>query len=161
MVPDDGDPAPSPTRGDRPDAAKRRARVWFVDGRGNGRRAAVLADIARGGGAGAALRAAQSATAMARRARSEARAQQYPRLDAGSAFPRGDGPVYVSPRSSTSGISVPAISPSGPLNRPGYVSNIKKSFLRAGIFTGFEMQTARRLAGLAVTQAEVQGPGCK
>ncbi|MBK9694145.1 MAG: TolC family protein [Elusimicrobia bacterium] len=122
-----------------------------------------LADIAREAVERApALRAAQSAIDMARRARSEARAQAYPRLDAGSAFTRGDGPVYAFASLLDQRDFGPGNFAIGTLNRPGYVSNIK-SFLRAGmpLFTGFEMQTARRLAGLAVTQAEVQARGVR
>ena len=41
------------------------------------------------------LRAADAQVDRARRAKSEASATNYPRLDAGSTFTRGDGPVYA------------------------------------------------------------------
>jgi outer membrane protein len=101
------------------------------------------------------LRAADAQVDRARRARSEAGAHRYPRLDAGSSLTRGDGPVYafaslLDQRSFTqSNFDVDA------LNNPGYVTNIK-SYLRAGVplFTGYELQSAGKMAELQVAQAE-------
>jgi outer membrane protein TolC len=101
------------------------------------------------------LRAADAQVDRSRRARSEADSYRYPRLDAGSALTRGDGPVYafaslLDQRSFTqSNFDVDT------LNHPGYVTNIK-SYLRAGVplFTGYELQSAGKMAELQVAQME-------
>ncbi len=101
------------------------------------------------------LRAADAQVDRSRRARSEADSYRYPRLDAGSALTRGDGPVYafaslLDQRSFTqSNFDVAT------LNHPGYVTNIK-SYLRAGVplFTGYELQSAGKMAELQVAQME-------
>lgn len=106
------------------------------------------------------LRAAESAVDEARRGQSEASATHYPRLDAGSAFTRGDGPVYafaslLDQRNFTqSNFDVET------LNHPGYVNNIK-SYVRAGIpiFVGYDIQSFEKMAGLGVAQAERMSAG--
>lgn len=101
------------------------------------------------------LRAAKAQVDESRRVRSEVSATNYPRLDAGSAFTRGDGPVYAFASLLDQRSFTAANFDVGTLNHPGYVNNIK-SYLRAGIpiFAGYEIQSYEKMAGLGVTQAE-------
>jgi outer membrane protein TolC len=108
------------------------------------------------------LRAADAQVDLARRAQSEATAINFPRLDAGSALTRGDGPVYAFASlldQRNFGVENFDI---GTLNHPGYVTNIK-SYLRAGIpiFAGYEIQSGGKLAALAVSQAERLASGAR
>lgn len=122
-----------------------------------------LADIARQAlERSPALRAAQSSVDQSRRGRSEARAHAYPRLEAGTAFTRGDGPVYAFASLLDQRDFGPGNFDIATLNRPGYLSNFK-SYVRAGVplFTGFELTAVRRAAGLAVTQSEAQARGVR
>ncbi|MBK8574476.1 MAG: TolC family protein [Elusimicrobia bacterium] len=108
------------------------------------------------------LRAADAQVDQARRAKSEATATNYPRLDAGSAFTRGDGPVYAFASLLDQRNFGAENFDIGTLNHPGYVTNIK-SYLRAGIpiFAGYEIQSWGKMAELGVTQAESQATGAR
>lgn len=108
------------------------------------------------------LRAADALVDQARRARSEASATRYPRLDAGSAYTRGDGPVYAFASLLDQRNFTAANFDIGTLNHPGYVTNFK-SYLRAGIpiFAGYEIQSWEKMAGLGLGQAETMAAGAR
>jgi outer membrane protein TolC len=123
----------------------------------------TLAEVARRAVArNPGLRAADALVDQARRARSEASATHYPRLDAGSAFTRGDGPVYAFASLLDQRNFTAANFDIGTLNHPGYVTNIK-SYLRAGIpiFAGYEIQSWEKMARLGLGQAESMAAGAR
>lgn len=137
--------------------------LWLAAASAGAGEPRALADIAREAVERApAARAAQSLVEQARRGRSEARAHGYPRLEAGSAFTRGDGPVYAFASLLEQRDFGPNNFAIATLNRPGYLSNFK-SYVRAGVplFTGFELTSARRAAGLGVTLSETRLRGLR
>ncbi len=108
------------------------------------------------------VRAADALVDQSRRARSEASATHYPRLDAGSAFTRGDGPVYAFASLLDQRNFTAANFDIGTLNHPGYVTNFK-SYLRAGVplFAGYEIQSWEKMAELGLGQAESLAAGVR
>lgn len=108
------------------------------------------------------LQAADAQVDMARRERSEAGATRYPRLEAGSTFTRGDGPVYAFGSLLDQRNFTAANFDIGTLNHPGYVTNFK-SYLQVGvpIFTGYELQSWRKMANLGVSQTESVAMGAR
>ena len=108
------------------------------------------------------IRAAEAQVDEARRARSEVAASNYPRLDAGSTFTRGDGPVYAFASLLDQRNFGAENFDIGTLNHPGYVTNFK-SYLRAGvpIFAGYELQSFGKMAGLGLSQAESMAAGVR
>ncbi|MBP9128503.1 MAG: TolC family protein, partial [Elusimicrobia bacterium] len=86
----------------------------------------------------------------------------YPRLDAGSTFTRGDGPVYAFASLLDQRSFGAENFDIGTLNHPGYVTNFK-SYLRAGvpIFAGYELQSWGKMAELGVSHAESLASGAR
>lgn len=109
-----------------------------------------------------AVRSSEALVDQARRGRSESSASRYPRLEAGSAFTRGDGPVYAFASLLDQRAFTAQNFDVGSLNNPGYVNNIK-SYLRVGlpVFTGYEMKSNVRLAGLGLSRMEGESRGAR
>ncbi|MBL0059228.1 MAG: TolC family protein [Elusimicrobia bacterium] len=108
------------------------------------------------------LRAAEAQVDEARRAGSAVRATNYPSLHAGSAFTRGDGPVYAFASLLDQRNFTAANFDIGTLNDPGYVTNFK-SYLQVGlpIFAGYDIQNGSRMADLGLSQAESGEAGAR
>jgi outer membrane protein TolC len=108
------------------------------------------------------LRAAEAQVEEARRAGAAVRATNYPSLRAGSAFTRGDGPVYAFASLLDQRNFTAANFDIGTLNDPGYVTNFK-SYLQVGlpIFAGYDLQNGSKMAGLGLSQAESGAAGAR
>jgi outer membrane protein len=119
---------------------------------------AVRRAVARNPG----LQAADAQVERARRERSEVQASRFPRFEAGSSFTRGDSPVYAFGSLLDQRNFGQANFDIGTLNHPGYVTNFK-SYLQVGVplFTGFEIQSAQKMAELGLSQAESAATGAR
>lgn len=102
------------------------------------------------------LRAAESQVRAARQARAAVRAQSLPLLRAESLFTRGDNPVYVFGTLLQQQSFQARHFDVGFLNNPGDLSNVRTSLeIGVPLFTGFALQSGRKMSGLGLRQAEL------
>ncbi|MFH1725006.1 MAG: TolC family protein [Elusimicrobiota bacterium] len=101
-----------------------------------------------------ALQGARSGVRAAESALREARAMSLPRLSARTSFVRGDNPLFVFGSRLDQRTAEQRDFQVASLNQPGYRTNIK-SALEVGmpLFTGFELDTHRRMGKLALEDA--------